>query len=142
LLGEEEQAYKVVTEYLDSFPSIAEKESKLRSLAQVVASNQPARVGGIAGNERRIEFMQWAEGRLSKKDLARIKAVDETYRATANAIGLMKANNPLADLRLLRKAEIQDQRMRIEASPEQSRRFIEQRLRPQAPRRGGLSLKM
>jgi hypothetical protein len=68
LLGEEDKALEIASDYLADFSSIAEKKTKLRSLATVVTNNQPARVGGIAGNERRVEFMQWAKGKLSPQE--------------------------------------------------------------------------
>src|SRR4051812_48443430 len=77
LLGQREEARKILADYLDDFPSIAEKKAKLQSLASTVSSNQPARVGGAAGNECRVEFMEWAKKRLAVKDLTRIQAVDE-----------------------------------------------------------------
>lgn len=78
LLGDQAAARAVAASYLKEFPSIAQKEAKLRALQASVIQNQPVRVGGIAGNERRIEFMAWAKTKLSKPDVARIQALDET----------------------------------------------------------------
>lgn len=140
LLGDQDAARMIVADYLAGFPSIAEKKDKLRSLATVVTNNQPARVGGIAGNARRVEFMQWAKGRLSVKDLARIRAVDEGYRATANAVGLMKANTARDDARLLRTIERDEGHQAGAATPEEAGKFMDRALRPQRKnvRFGGL----
>lgn len=134
LLGDQAAAKDVVKSYLKEFPSIAQKEAKLRSLRASVAQNQPVKVGGIAGNERRVEFMAWAKGKLSKPDVARIQAIDETYRKTANAVGLLSIMGARDEARLIRDLALERRKTAIAVSPEQEGEFFERSLRPQRRR--------
>jgi hypothetical protein len=64
-----------------------EKAAMMKSLKATVRASQPVRVG-TAGEERRQLFLAWAQRRLPAEELARIKAIDAKYRATASRVGL------------------------------------------------------
>jgi hypothetical protein len=57
--------------------------------------------------------------------MARITAVDEQYRATANAVGLMQANTSEADERVLLESAADEELREIEASSEESAEFLQ-----------------
>jgi hypothetical protein len=135
MTGNEADARKTVTDYLSEFPSIAEKKEKLRSLQASVAQNQPVKVGGIAGNERRIEFMAWAKKNLSVADVARIEAVDQNYRKTANAIGLMTLPTAYQDERQSLKTAREIEKKEVKATEDENADFFERNLKPQYKRR-------
>jgi len=135
MTGNEVDARKTVTDYLSEFPSIAEKKEKLRSLQASVAQNQPVKVGGIAGNERRIEFMVWAKKNLSVTDVARIEAVDQSYRKTANAIGLMTVPTAYQDERQSLKTAREIEKKEVKATEDENADFFERNLKPQYKRR-------
>ena len=135
MTGNEGDARKTVTDYLSEFPSIAEKKEKLRSLQASVAQNQPVKVGGIAGNERRIEFMAWAKKNLSVADVARIEAVDQNYRKTANAIGLMTVPTAYQDERQSLKTAREIEKKEVKATEDENAEFFERNLKPQYKRR-------
>ena len=135
MTGNEGDARKTVTDYLSEFPSIAEKKEKLRSLQASVAQNQPVKVGGIAGNERRIEFMAWAKKNLSIADVARIEAIDQNYRKTANAIGLMTVPTAYQDERQSLKTAREIEKKEVKATEDENAEFFERNLKPQYKRR-------
>jgi hypothetical protein len=142
MLGDEAAARKVVMEYLHEFPSIAEKTEKLRALGQSVAQNQPVKVGGIAGNERRIDFMSWAKQHLAAKDLARIEAIDQTYRKTAHAVGLMTLPGAGEERKIVRELVKERAQKAKVATTEEEAEFLERKLRPVSPLRRRMEQRM
>lgn len=130
MLGDQAAAKAVVVDYLHAFPSIAEKTEKLRALSQSVGANQPVKVGGIAGNERRIEFMAWAKQHLAAKDLGRIEAIDQTYRKTAHTIGLMSLPGERDERKIIRGLEKERREKAKVATPAEEAEFFERKLRP------------
>lgn len=129
MVGEVERAKSIVAEYLNAQSSVAAMDEKLDALRESVTQNQPVKVGGIAGNQRRVEFLAWAKDKLSAPDLARINAVDSTYRATALQAGLMHSQEPWEELRMKLRTDLQRRRLETPAAPEQKARFLESNLR-------------
>jgi hypothetical protein len=85
-IGDVPAAKKAVADYTGSLPP-ERRGDALKSLAASVRSSQPIRVG-VAGESRRVLFMDWASRRLPAEDVARVRAIDRTYRETAEKIGL------------------------------------------------------
>jgi hypothetical protein len=135
MIGDRTTARTIVETYLREFPSIAEQKEKLRSLAAVADRNQPVRVGGITGNERRVEFIAWARQNLSALDVARIEAVDSTYRSTANAIGLMHLQGPREERMMERNLSRERAAKAVRPSKEEQEAFLQRALGPQRARR-------
>jgi hypothetical protein len=129
LVGDANEAKRIVTEYLNGFSSVAEMDKKLDGLRESVAQSQPVKVAAIAGRERRIGFLEWANKHLSPSDVERIKSVDEAYRTTAIEAGLLNIEEPWQTLRLRLRAEIQERRKATPATPEQKAQFIRSNVR-------------
>ncbi len=101
MIGDAEAAKEVAREHLANFQGKA-REVEAERLRDIIRSRQPVKIRG-ASDTTTVIFLDWAKSRLPAEDVARIRKIDQTYRQTAHASGLMKAPQAVDPRRLEEK---------------------------------------
>ena len=95
LTGNRAEARNDLQAYLASKPA-AMRDTVLESLKASVRASQPLKVGASTSEATKQLFLTWAQQRLTPVDVARIRDIDQDYRQTAVALGLMSPETPVS----------------------------------------------
>lgn len=85
LVGDTDRASFLSSKFLDAQP---DHDKALRNLKASVRQSQPFRVGPYTSEEKRADFMAWAEHNLNKDDFNQAQRIQERYMKAAQDTNL------------------------------------------------------
>lgn len=99
LLGDKAEARRLVREHFAGM-SAEQKKVRMTALIASIRASQPIKAG-YGSEAMRENFLDWAKQNLSPGDFWRVRQIDDIYRKTAIAVGLMKPVRDISDADLI-----------------------------------------